>query len=140
MDRFIDTLIEHEGKSKSAYQDSLGFWTIGIGTLIDAKKDAGLTDSEMIYLLNNRLMIAEKELSHFPWFINLDIVRQDMLIELCFNIGLQGLLKFHQMIFAIQNKDFGAAAMHLLNSKWAKQVKINRADNMARRLKTGSYD
>ena len=139
MDQFTQIIIGHEGKEKSAYQDSLGFWTIGIGRLIDARKNAGLSDDEMVYLLNNDLEQCEIELSHFDFWTPLDRIRQDVIVELCFNIGLHGVLEFKQMIASLQSKDYAAAAMHLLNSTWAKQVKVGRADNMAARLKDGVY-
>ena len=139
MDQLTKIIIQHEKKEKSAYQDSLGFWTIGIGRLIDARKNAGLSEDEMLYLLNNDLGQCEIELSHFKWFMSLDHVRGDVMVELCFNIGLSGVLQFHQMISSIENKDYAAASMHLLNSLWAKQVKAERADNMAARLKDGVY-
>lgn len=50
-----DDLFDDEGYRKSAYQDHLGFWTIGIGTLIDERKGAGITVDEAKYLLRNRL-------------------------------------------------------------------------------------
>ena len=139
MDNFTKILIEHEGKQRSAYQDSLGYWSIGIGRCIDKRKACGLSDDEMMYLLNNDVVNSRKELSHYEWFNTLDEVRQDVLVELHFNIGLDKLLQFHQTLAAIENKDFKAAAMHLLNSMWAIQVGKVRSQNMANRLESGHY-
>jgi lysozyme len=139
MDKFLQTVKEHEGFSSSVMQDSLGYWTIGFGCCVDKRKSCGLTEEQASYILNSQLSDAELELSHLPWFLLLDIVRQDVLIELCFNIGLDGVLEFKQMIASLENKDYSAASMHLLNSLWAKQVKSGRADNMASRLKDGVY-
>ncbi len=140
MNKLLKIVKEHEGFSPWAYQDSLGYWTVGYGKCLDKRQNCGLTEEEATYLLTNELSSAELELSHFDWFKLLDTVRQDVLIELCFNIGLSGVLKFHQMINAIQNKDYPAAAMHLLNSLWAKQVSKDRSENMANRLSKGTYD
>ena len=140
MDELLDVVKQHEGLSLYCYHDSLGYETIGYGRCIDKRKNCGLTQQEAEYLLNNDLAKAEIELSHFDWFMAMDIVRQDVLIELNFNIGLTSLLRFTQTIASIQNKDYAAAAMHLLNSEWAKQVGQNRSENMANRLKTGAYD
>ena len=139
MDQLTQIVIKHEGMEKSAYQDSLGYWTIGVGRLIDSRKNAGLSNDEMLYLLKNDLNQCELELAHFPWFMALDTVRQDVLVELCFNIGLHGVLEFEQMIKALTAKDYDTASHCLLNSLWAKQVKAGRADNMALRLKDGFY-
>ncbi len=35
-----------EGEVLHAYQDSLGYWTIGIGVLIDKRKGGGITKAE----------------------------------------------------------------------------------------------
>ncbi len=139
MDNLEARVIRHEGKKKSAYQDSLGYWTIGIGRLIDSRKNAGLSDDEMLYLLRNDLAESEKELMRFPWFTKMDRVRQEVMIELHFNIGLANLLGFKNMIAYLTKGSYINAATQLLNSLWAKQVGENRSSDMANRLRTGSY-
>jgi lysozyme len=140
MTQLEQLVIGHEGKKKSAYQDSLGYWTIGVGRLIDKRKNAGLSDDEMLYLLRNDLTKAEQELLPFDWFKMLDPVRQDVMVEFCFNIGLGGVLEFKQMISLLLKKDYKGAAQDMLESLWAKQVGPNRSENMAKRLATGSYE
>ncbi len=44
MNNAKDLIEFHEGRRLHAYRDSLGFWTIGIGRLIDARKGAKLPD------------------------------------------------------------------------------------------------
>jgi lysozyme len=140
MDDLESIIISHEGKQKSAYRDSLGYLTIGIGRLIDKRKNAGLSDDEMLYLLRNDIAEAERQLMHFDWYKIQDIVRQDVLIEFVFNIGLEGVLEFKQMIAALEDKDYMKASTSMLNSKWAEQVGTIRSHNMAQRMLTGSYD
>lgn len=139
-DRLEQEVITHEGKSKSVYKDSLGYDTIGIGRMCDKRKNAGLSDDEMLYLLRNDLSKAKLELTPYSWFITLDDVRQGVLIEICFNIGLDGFLQFKRMIQALSDKDYGLSAKELINSLWSKQVGPNRSQNMANRLKTGIYE
>lgn len=140
MDKFIETLIDHEGKRKSAYKDSLGWWSIGIGRLIDARKKAGLSQEEMIYLLKNDIETARKPLEKLEWFNKLDKVRQEVFIELCFNMGYDNLMKFKRTIGAVKEGKYEVAAEYLLESLWARQVKSRRANNVAKRLRTGRYD
>ena len=52
-DEFIAWLKKEEGVVKHAYQDHLGYWTIGVGRLIDKRKGGGLSDEEIDYLLGN---------------------------------------------------------------------------------------
>ncbi len=139
MDQLIKKIIEHEGKSRSAYQDSLGYWTIGIGRLCDKRMNAGLSEDEMAYLLNNDLNSSRKELSYYDWFNKLDAVRQGVLIELHFNLGIEKLLGFKQMIASVKSGYYLNASSQLLKSVWAKQVGEKRANDMASRLKNGIY-
>lgn len=135
-DKLISLIKLHEGIKLLPYIDTVGKTTIGVGRNLT---DIGISNDEAMMLLNNDINKAEIELAHFTWFTQLDTVRQGVLIELCFNIGLTSLLKFTQTIQAIESKDYNSAAMHLLNSKWASQVGTGRSENMANRLKTGSY-
>lgn len=140
MDNLISILKAREGKKKSAYKDSLGYWTIGYGRLIDARMNAGLSEEEMEYLLNNDIESARKELSQFDWYLSLDSVRQEVFIELVFNMGLTNLLEFVQTLKYVKLKDYKSAAEQLAKSLWAKQVKETRVKSVQKRLITGSYD
>jgi lysozyme len=140
MKELIDRLIVAEGKRKSAYQDSLGYWTIGIGRLIDKRLNAGLSEDEMLYLLNNDIAQARAELETFSWFTRLDPVREEVLIELHFSMGLEHLLEFHSMLNFIEQGYYLNAATQLMKSLWARQVGQHRAKDLANRLATGKYD
>ncbi len=132
-------LIEHEGMKKSAYEDSLGFLTIGIGRLIDARKGAGLSVDEIFYLMRNDIDRLHRELTNYSWFKCLNDVRQGVIIELAFNVGINGLLSFKRMIAALEPLNPPLAAKEMLDSKWAEQVGANRANDMASRLREGRY-
>lgn len=132
-------IIEHEGMIPYAYQDSLGFWTIGVGRLIDKRKGGKLSLDEIQYLLNNDIKDCWSSLGVYRWFSNQDEVRQGVLVELMFNMGLPNLLGFSKMIAALTIKDYLTAAQELLSSKWAKQVGITRIQNIQHRLLTGTY-
>lgn len=132
-------LYENEGKKKSAYQDSLGYWTIGCGRLIDAKKNAGLSDVEIDYLLTNDIASARIALQPFGWYNKQDQVRKDVLVELCFNLGLTGLQGFKKMIAALDTLNYKLAVQELLDSKWATQVGQGRINDLVYRMKNGAY-
>lgn len=137
-----DRLIEHEKIKPFAYQDSKNYWTIGIGRNIDIRCGKGLSRQESLYLLNNDLIECLKSLQQFSWFNSQDKVRQDVLLELRFNMGLGGLLQFAQpngMIELMSQGKYDEAADHLLASKWAMDVHTDRANDIAERLRTGRY-
>lgn len=129
----------HEGVEKSAYKDSLGYWTIGCGRLIDARKNGGLSDVEINYLLTNDIQKSKNDLEPYTWYKKQDQVRKDVLVELCFNLGLPNLLGFKKMIGALDTTNYKLAVKELLDSKWATQIGTDRKNDIVYRLKNGMY-
>lgn len=129
-----------EGVKAAAYQDHLGFWTIGVGRLIDSRKPgAGLRPDEIDYLLANdikdRVAALRKAL---PWFDDLTEPRQGVLVNMAFQLGTAGLLEFKKTLALIQSGDYGKAAIQMLASKWAQQTP-ERARRLAEQMKTGEW-
>ena len=139
MDDLLSCMNTDEGFKPYAYQDSLGYWTVAFGKCIDKRAGCGLTREEGLYLLKNELALCKEQLEHFYWYTAMEPVRQEVLIELCYNIGLPKLLKFKDMIGFLQQHDYKSAATAMLCSEWHRQVGDTRANNMAQRLVTGSY-
>lgn len=129
----------HEGSQSYAYQDSEGYWTIGIGRCIDRRIKRPLADDEILYLYNNDIKLAKTQLSSYPWYQNQDEVRQGVLIEFVFNEGINHLLEFKNMIKALSIKDYQTAIREIMNSDWAHQVSHERLDDMTYRLMYGKY-
>lgn len=73
-----------------------------------------------------------------PWWRKLDEERQYVLIDMCFQLGINGLLKFKNMLAAIAAGDFEKASKECLNSAYAKQTPA-RAKRIARLIKTGEW-
>jgi lysozyme len=131
-------LMDAEGFRASAYQDSEGFWTIGFGRLIDERKGGRISREEGLLLLENDISTALHECERaFPWFTTLDPVRQRVLVELRFNLGLAGLQAFKQTLAAFERHDFDAAAHGLRQSKWYGQVK-RRGVRLVAMTRTGA--
>ena len=61
------------------------------------------------------------------------------MIELCFNLGLTGLLGFKKMIDALTRKNYPEAVKQLLDSRWATQIGKSRIDDITYRLGVGRY-
>lgn len=131
-------LIEHEGLKHYVYIDTMGISTIGIGRNVSSS-GPGLSTDECLYLLRNDIYRCDHLLQSYTWYKALDHVRQEVLIEMVFNIGLAGLLQFKRTLSAIETKQYDQAADDILQSKWAKQVGSERACNIAKRLRTGQY-
>lgn len=128
-----------EGVVNHAYQDSLGFTTIGVGRLIDANRGGGLSDSEVDYLLNNDITDKTAQvLAALPWAKELSEPRLGVLINMAFQLGIRGLLGFPSMLGAVRTGDYGTAALHMVDSKWAKQTPA-RALRLAGQMETDEW-
>lgn len=128
----------HEGYKQFLYYDSLKNATVGIGRCIELGKD-GISLDEAYYLLRNDIDRCYRSLCTYPWFNAINDVRQGVIIEMTFNMGLAGLLQFKNMIEALGKKDFISASEEILNSKEASQIGNIRALDMADRMKYGNY-
>jgi len=133
-------LIGEEGERLTAYKDSLGLWTIGIGRLIDSNRvGAGLTHYECIYLLNNDIEKVRHQLSiNMPWTTSLDTVRYGVLCNMCFQLGITGLMNFKKFLEFVRTGDYEQASTEMLDSNWASQTP-SRANRMSKQMSTGQW-
>jgi lysozyme len=153
----IQKLIEHEGLVLQVYQDTLGIDTIGIGRnledrglsdneleemgiTLDHVYEFGITEADAVLLAENDVEIVEDELLRaHPCVDRLDAVRQLVLIDMAFNMGVPRLCKFKKMWAAIHNEDFSTASKEMLDSRWANQVKL-RATKLAHSMYSGEMN
>ena len=137
-EKLLEMLRRHEGVKSHIYRCSAGFWTIGAGRNVDPNGGIGLSDDEINYLLENDIKRCKQELISLSWFIDLDSVRQDAIVNLCFNLGLTRLMGFKNAMAAMAEGDYERAADEFYDSRWAKQVK-SRADEVCEMIRTGRY-
>lgn len=135
MNRLEKQLLIDEGYRQFPYKDSVGKLTIGIGRNIE---DNGIAKDEAIYLLRRDIANTRVELMQFRWFNRLNEARKEALINMCFNLGLTTLLKFKNMISALDDMNYDLAAEEALDSRWSEQVG-ERAQRIARIIKYGDY-
>ncbi|QOR55714.1 MAG: lysozyme [Phage 65_10] len=136
----IDQLRRDEGEKLTAYQDHLGFWTIGVGVLIDARKNGGITAEESAMLLANRVKSKESGLrAALPWFDGLDRVRQAALLNMAYQLGVAGVLGFPRMLDSLRDQRWADAEAQALDSRWAKEQTPERARRVARQFATGEW-
>lgn len=127
-------LVQHESYRQFPYSDTTGHITVGIGRNLS---DRGISTTEAFYLLDDDIIYFYGKLSHFlPWFIKLSENRQIALVDMCFNLGIQGFLNFHETIAALESGDYEKASDNMLLSLWAKQVG-ERATTLANIIRTG---
>ena len=121
LERIKEQLVRHEGLRLKPYRCTAGKLTIGIGRNLD---DCGISQSEDYVMLINDIMNCEKQLqSKIPDIYNgLDEVRKSVLLNMCFNLGINGLLGFKNTLAFVKAGDWERAANGMLVSRWAKQV------------------
>jgi len=133
--KMIKQLRLHEGERLKPYRCTAGKLTIGVGRNLE---DRGITAEESAYLLNNDIQREWKALTTaLPWVTGLNDVRQRVLLDMAFNLGIAGLLKFKNTLATIQRGDFVKAADMMLDSLWAKQVK-GRAVRLSQMMRSGT--
>ena len=127
-------IIKHETYKEFPYIDTTGHLTIGFGHNLEARglsypvSSLALDEDITFWMVNLDRML--------PIYKTLDPTRQAVLIDMCHNLGLHGVLEFHQMIEALEAKDYEGAASAMLESRWASQVG-QRAIEDAYIMKTG---
>jgi lysozyme len=127
-------LIAHEGLRTDLYKCTAGKWTIGIGHNI---QDRGLTRDQCLLIFRDDVATVIGELvASFPWFEDLDPVRQAVLVDMAFNLGTRKLAKFGNTLAAVRRGDYRAASVHMLQSLWAEQVG-RRSLTLATMMETG---
>ena len=154
---FLDKLIEHEGMVLTVYEDSLGIETIGIGRNLkdrgiskeeldymdipnmDVVYEHGITEADARYLAMNDIKIVENELCKVHECVeNLDAVRQLILMDMAFNMGVPRLCRFKKMWAAIHEQKFESASLEMMDSRWSRQVG-RRAVILSEAMKAGEF-
>ncbi|MDA7674499.1 glycoside hydrolase family protein [bacterium] len=131
----IEQLKDHEGLELKVYKCTAGIETIGIGRNL---VDRGVTEEEAYYLCNNDVDIVERELvAEFPIVADLDGIRQRVVIDMAFNVGVPRLTGFKKMWAALHCGDYAEAAKEMMDSKWARQVG-RRAERLSSMMETGA--
>lgn len=147
----IDSTKEHEGFSEKPYIDVLvkrnpmeyGIppshmkiiqehfhklkVTIGYGFTF-------MSHDEAFLILELRLTkIRNQIIKEFPFIQNDEVL--DILTEMAFQMGLNGLKGFKNMIASLEANDLYAASLHGLDSSWAKKQTPVRAYQLMAKLK-----
>jgi lysozyme len=143
----IRHLTAEEGIREEPYKDSEGWWTIGVGHLIDRRKGGNLPfwiDSfpilldEAEKLLKDDIADLEKPLfDRFPWISALSSVRECVFLSMAFQMGVAGLATFKNTLKYAKNGSFHLAAAEMLESDWRDQTP-ERAGRLAQAMRTNS--
>ena len=135
----VRSLRGEEGEVLHEYKDHLGYSTIGIGRLIDKRKGGGITSEEAAYLLGNDVdKVIDQLNKRLPWWTKLDGARKGVLINMAFQMGIDGLLGFKNTLRMIEQGRYTDAANGMMQSLWARQTPA-RAKRMSEQMRTGVW-
>jgi lysozyme len=117
----------HEGIRLTPYRDTLGHWTIGCGhEMTECQAQGyvnGISEAEALDLLTADIANAQALVSSdLPWVSQLSELRREVLVEMVFQLGMDGLLGFHDMLFDLRSGNYAEAASAMLDSEWHKET------------------
>lgn len=133
---YIERIKLDEGLRLKPYKDTADppKTTIGYGRNLD---DKGITKEEAEFLFTNDCKEVIEGLERgIPWFRNLSQARQGVLVNMAFNLGVPGLLKWTNTLKAMERGDFDKAAAYMQGSLWRTQVGL-RAARLIEQVRVG---
>ncbi len=136
-DQLVEDLKSDEGWVPHVYKDSLGYWTIGYGFLVDKQKGGRLPRKVADFWL--RLEVEEryeKLKEEIPWITEHPEPVQRALVNMSYQMGIKGVLGFHNTLRLIQKRLYAKAAVSAMASKWATQTS-NRAERVTSLIASG---
>jgi lysozyme len=141
--RLAQAIEAEEGRRLHAYPDPLTGaepWTIGVGhTGPEVRVGLTWTDAQASDALKADIARAMSGLDRaLPWWRDLEHPRQDVLVQMAFQMGVRGVLGFHRTLGMLRDRDFEGAAQGLRQSLWARQTPA-RAERLAKIIETGAY-
>lgn len=140
---FEAELRRDEGVKYWPYRDSVGVQTTGVGHNLQAKPLPSnwaypLTLAQVTQLLEEDIADTFANLDrNLPWWRQMDEVRQRVIANMCFNLGIGKLLGFHNTLFAMQRGSYAVAAAGMRSSDWFHQVG-DRALRLCQAMETGT--
>lgn len=115
-EKITEDLKLDEGFRSHVYFDTVGVGTIGYGTTWITQKEAAM-------ILENRVEETAKELmKRLPNFKNYPFDVQRALVNMAYQMGIDGLMQFKNTLKLIDDGKYTEAANNALKSKWAQQT------------------
>ena len=129
----IDEIKVHEGFRDKVYKCSEGFDTIGYGFAI---KDLVLDEDIADLILQRKLEDLQERIKRkFDWFKESPNEVQDVVSNMCYQIGLSGFSKFKKTIYYLETEQYEEASEEMLDSLWARQTP-NRAKELSKIIRS----
>ena len=66
--------------------------------------------------------LAQRVDRKFDWFNTAPDIIKEVVVEMCYQLGLGGFSKFKKTIFYLEKENYLEASKEMLDSKWSKQT------------------
>ena len=128
----LERIKHHEGFRSKVYKCTEGFDTIGYGFAI---KDLELDEDIAEMILMRKLdLLMNRIQKTFDWWRSAEDEVKNVVVEMCYQLGVSGFSKFKKTIDHLEHKRYGKASAEMLDSKWARQTP-NRALELSNIIK-----
>lgn len=146
-DLAVSILKKEEGFREKPYYCSEQYPTIGYGKKIGDRyaplPDIKITEPEAAKQLIGLTVANEKTCLNNPdlyrCYFHLNDARKAIILSIAYQIGIYGLLKFRNMLAALERADFEKAADEMLNSLAARQTPLRWKRN-AEQMRSGELN
>lgn len=129
-------LMNDEGFSGKVYTDSRGFLTIGFGFNLNKQEIPMSVAVEWLHILINKIQFELE--SHIIFWNDLNEARKSVLINMAYHMGIGGLLAFHDMLKALELKDYAATVAAMKDSSWYRDYTA-RASRLMKIMLSGEF-
>ena len=128
MKNLIEKIKQHEGYRPTVYECTEGYDTIGYGFAV---KDLYLSKEVCDIILVEKIAELKFNITKkFEWFSDSPEVVQDVVLNMCYQMGISGFSKFKKTIYYLETEQYEEASLEMLDSLWAKQTP-NRAHELS---------
>ena len=125
----IERIKEHEGFSPVVYKCPNGFDTIAYGQRVKYLK---VTEEEGEKWLIKKVKELKRDIaSTFGWWYNSPDEVKDVVVEMCYQMGLTSFSRFKKTIYLLETEQYKDASEEMLDSKWARTDSPNRAEELS---------
>lgn len=132
-DKALELVKEAEGFEPLPYRCTAGKLTQGYGRNLEVyplseeeeatlNEDGSVSEEVAEKWAYNELLNCELRLTNAPSFKECNDIRKAVLLDMAFNMGFDGLMKFKKMHKALINRDWLQAAQEMKDSSWYLQV------------------
>ena len=124
----LDAVKLSEGFRDRVYKCTEGVDTIGYGFAI---KDLVMDEDIAEMILRRKLdALIDRVNKRFPFVEEMPEAGQDVIYEMCYQLGVSGVSKFKKTLAYLENREYRMAASEMLDSKWHRQTP-NRSQRLS---------